>query len=340
MCRCLPARRAAWVAARAAGDSPQRRDAGNGRNASPCESSRLYLGAAVPYEPGVRIIGAALVPLILLAPAVAQSQPRTAAAKKKIEYVKGPVGKAVATCGAKILPLVEGNQWTYGFVESGIQPPVDLLKLMPSEPSQIVISVKSIETKGDDTVVNLEEKTTADLSKDPKKHIYDERTIHSTITCGRTKFEISPDSFFFSGEPGGYFGLTFDKLERPKDTTWKLINGTIGDQPWREDIVAHFARSPVEGSGAKFDSGKLELERKFLPAQPEAVNTKVGLYTAEKLAVTTTGRVTLDHPQPDTKPAELPDHWVNQLWLVPNVGVIQVLNSFAHKYMLTDVQLK
>jgi hypothetical protein len=303
-------------------------------DASPCESPRLYLGAPVPYEPWVRILGAALVSLILLAPAASQAQ------RRRQDYVKGPVGKAAGACGVRILPLVEGNKWTYGFVDSGLPPRDDLLKLMPAEPGTIVITVKSIETKGDDTVVTLEEKSTADISKDPKKHILDERTINSTITCGRAKFEISPDSFFFAGEPGGYYGLTFDKIERPKDTTWKLANGTIGDQSWREDIIAHFTRTPVEGSNAKLDSGKLELERKFTPAQPENVNTKVGLYLAEKLAITTTGRVTLDHPQPDSKPAELPAGWINQLWLVPNVGVVQVLNSFSHKYMLTEVSLK
>lgn len=288
----------------------------------------------MPYEPRVRILGATLLPLILLAPAATQAQ------RKRTDYVKGPVGKATGTCGVRILPLVEGNKWTYGFVESGVPPRDDLLKLTPSEPMQITILVKSIETRGDETVVTLEEKSVADLSKDPKKHILDERTINSTITCGRNKFEISPDSFLFSGEPGGYFGLTFDKFDRPKDTTWKLNNGTIGDAPWREDIVAHFIRTPVEGSGAKLDSGKLELERKFTPAQPEQINTKVGLYTAERLAISITGRVTLDHAQPDTKPAELPANWVNQLWLVPNVGVVQVLNAYSHKYMLTEVQLK
>ena len=75
------------------------------------------------------------------------------------------------------------------------------LALLPSEPGTIIITVKQIENKGDETVVHLEEKTTADISKDPKKHILDERTINSTITCSKTKFEISPDSFFFSGEP-------------------------------------------------------------------------------------------------------------------------------------------
>jgi hypothetical protein len=283
----------------------------------------------------VRILSAAFLPLILLVPSVTEAQ------KKRVEQPPaGPVGKAAGACGARVLPLVEGNKWTYGFVAAPIQPPIELQKLMPSEPNQITITVKSIEAKGLETLVTLEEKTVADLSKDPKKHILDERTITTTITCSRTKFEISPDSFFFAGEPGGFFGLTFDKIDRPKDTSWKLINGGIGEGEWREDIVAHFSRAGVPGSGSKMDGGKLELERKFTPTQPERLNTKVGLYTAERLVLTTTGRVTLDHPQPEVKPMELPANWINQLWLVPNVGVVQVLNSFAHMYQLIDVQLK
>jgi len=283
----------------------------------------------------VRILSAAFLPLILLVPSVTEAQ------KKRVEQPPaGPVGKATGACGARVLPLVEGNTWTYGFVAAPIQPPAELQKLMPSEPRQITITVKSIEPKGLETLVTLEEKTVADLSKDPRKHILDERTLTTTITCSRTKFEISPDSFLFAGEPGGYFGLTFTKLDHPKDTTWKLINGGIGEGDWREDIIAHFNRTGVPGSGAKLDSGKLELERKFTPAQPERLNTKVGLYTAERLALVTTGRVTLDHPQPDVKAMELPAAWFNQLWLVPNVGVVQVLNAYAHMYMLTDVQLK
>lgn len=277
-----------------------------------------------------------MLPLILLVP----SLPNVSAAQRR-QLPKGPTAKTQSVCGQKILPLVEGNKWTYGFVQSGIPPREDFAKLSPSQPMSVVITVKSIEARGTDTVVTLEEKSTADLSKDPKKHILDERTVTSTITCNRTKFEISPDSFFFAGEPGGYFGITFDKFDRPKDTTWKLTNGVIGEAEWREDIVAHFTRKGVEGSGAKLDSGKLELERKFTPAQPENINTKPGVYTAEKLAITTTGRVTLDNPsQPDSKVSELPANWINQLWIAPNVGVIQALNSYSHMYQLTEVSLK
>jgi hypothetical protein len=284
----------------------------------------------------VRILGAVVLPLVLLVPAASEAQ------RKKQEYTKGPTGKATGACGARILPLIEGNKWTYGFVQAPVQQREDLAKLLPSQPMEIIITVQKVENRGTETVVTLEEKSKADLSKDPKKHIYDERTVQSTITCTPTKFDISPNSFFFSGEPGGYYGITLDKIDRPagKDSTWKLVNGSVGEQQWREDIVAHFTRSPVEGSTAKFDSGKIELERRFIPAQPEPINTKVGVYTAEKIAISTTGRVTLDHPQPETKPMDLPENWVNQLWLVNNVGVVQVLNSYAHMYQLTDVALK
>jgi len=289
----------------------------------------------VPYEPRVRIPSAVLLPLILLVPSVTQAQP-----KQKVEFTKGPVGKAVPPCGAKILPLVEGNQWTYAFIQAPTGPRDDLAKLTPSQPQEVVITVKKVETNGPDTVATLEEKTTTDLSKDPKKHILDERTITSTITCNQKKFEISPESFFFAGEPGGYFGLTFDKFERSKDTTLKLVNGTIGENEWREDIVAHFTRTAFPGSQAKLDGGKLEIERRFLPGQPENVNTKAGLYYAEHVVLVTTGRVTFDHPQPDTKPMELPEKWNNQLWFVPNAGVVQVLNAYSHMYSLASAQLK
>ena len=203
----------------------------------------------------MRILGAALVPLILLVPAATQAQGQKSQ-KKKTEYTKGPVGKAPAPCGAKILPLVEGNKWTYVFVESGVPLRDDLTKLTPAQPGEVVITVKSVETKGPDTVVTLEEKTKTDI-KTPKGPVSDERTISSTITCNAKKFEISPDSFFFAGEPGGSFGMAFDKFERPKDTTLKLVNGTIGDAEWREDIVAHFTRTAFPGANAKLEGGKL-----------------------------------------------------------------------------------
>ena len=75
------------------------------------------------------------------------------------------------------------------------------------------------------------------------------------------------------------------------------------------------------------------------PSLPELVITKAGSFRAEKLFVKTTGRVTLDGAPADMKPMELPDNWVNTLWLADGVGVVQMLNSYAHMYQLVDAKL-
>src|SRR5262249_10816981 len=119
-------------------------DAESGARASPCKPSRLYLGAPGPYEPWVRISGPSLLPPILLVPAAAQAQ------RRRVELPKGPVGKAQSACSERVLPLVEGNKWTYGFVQSTAQPPPELAKLIPAQIGQLVISVKTIEARGTD----------------------------------------------------------------------------------------------------------------------------------------------------------------------------------------------
>ncbi len=253
----------------------------------------------------------------------------------------GPMAKTVGPCGAKVLPLVEGNSWTYSMVPAPAPPDDKIKRLVPAQPKTVVITVKSIEAKkGADTIVTLEEKITTDLTKDEKKPVIDEKTITTTITCGTKKFEISPDSFFFAGEPGGYYGLKVDSYEHKKGTSLQLTNGGIGDQEWGEDVAMAWSRVPTESSGAKLGSGKLELERRFTPQQPEGVTTKLAQYSAEKLALITTGRVTLDGAPPDVKPSELPANWLSTIWLANNVGVVQTLNSYAHMYQLTDATLK
>lgn len=274
-----------------------------------------------------------LAPLLalLLVPTAALAAPKTG----------GAGGGKGGACGAKVLPLAVGNVWTYNAVAAPLPATPDIARIAPPIPKVFVITVKSIEAKGPDTVVTLEEKVTYDLTKDPKKPIHDDRVLTTTITCNDKKFDISPDSFFFAGEPGGYVGMTFDKLDRVKGTSWQLTKGSIGDAEWREDLVTHFTRQAVKGSDANLGAGKLELERQYTPQQPEQIITKGGSYKAEKLALKTTGRVTLDTPlSPDLKPMELPADWINQLWLVEGVGVVQSLNRYAHMYQLVDSQLK
>jgi hypothetical protein len=256
-----------------------------------------------------------------------------------------PSTKTPSPCGVKILPMAVGNTWTYAMVPAPMPPDDTIKRISPAEADSITITVKSIDAqKGGDTVITLEEKTSTDLTKDktdPKaKKIIDEHTYTSTITCNAKKFEISPESFFFAGEPGGYIDLKLDSIERPKGTSWQLTNGGIGDQQWREDVHMKWARVPTEGSEAKLGTGRIELERQFTPQQPESVSTKVGAYTAEKLGLLTTGRVFLDGVAADAKPMELPANWISTVWLAPGTGVVQTLNPYAHMYQLTDATLK
>jgi hypothetical protein len=222
-----------------------------------------------------------------------------------------------------------------------VEPEDRIKKISPLAPKQIVITVKSIEAKKGENVVNLEEKITTEAGSDPKKLAVDNHVIQTTITCSATKFEISPESFLFAGEPGGYLGLQLEDLKRIKDSTsLKLTGGMIGDKEWLEEITAHWTRIPTPGSDAKLGSGKLEIERKFKPQEPEVVIGKLGSFRAEKLKLQTTGRVTLDGAAPNTKPVELPADWNSILWLVDGVGMVQALNSYSHQYQLVDAQLK
>ncbi|HEU0029256.1 MAG TPA: hypothetical protein VFQ53_01400 [Kofleriaceae bacterium] len=269
----------------------------------------------------------------------------TFAAPKKAAAGKPTVG----ACGAKVLPLVVGNQWTYSPIAAPQPIARELEKLAPAQPKQIVITVKSVEPGAGGTVATLEEKMTYEVTpanaEKKKPAVMAEVIVKSTISCSKDRFDISPDSFFFNAEPGGYRELAFDKFERakaPNNTSWKLTNGTIGEAQWGEDIVAHFTRTPAKASNATMSAGKLEIERRFTPLVPETVVTKGGLnYKAEKLAIVTTGRITLDAPvSPNPAQSELPKGWINTIWMVDNVGVVQTLNMYAHMYQLTDVQLK
>jgi hypothetical protein len=311
---------------------------------------RYDLGLMRTYALPFALIGAALV-----------SGPIDAAAQRK--KAVPAAGKAAPACGVKLLPLVVGNTWTYNPVPAPTALPEALQRLAPNQPKNVVITVLSVEKKGTETVATLEEKHAFDMSRDPKEPKIVEQVVTGTITCSdKGKFDIDPVLFFFAGEPGGVHGLQFDKFERKKETSIKLTKGVIGENEWIEELAGHFTRTPSKGSETtKLGSGKIEMERKFTPQPQEQVNTKMGSYTAEKLGLITSGRVTLDAAlSPEGKPCtitktdpvkktetkepsaacELPANWISTLWLADGVGLVQSLNSYAHMYQLVDANLK
>ena len=279
-----------------------------------------------------------LLTALALVPALAGAAPKTG---KQDAAKAGAAGKPA--CGAKIMPLAVGNQWTYNSIAAPLPPPDAIKRLSPAQPKTIVITVKSVEAKGAETVVTLEEKLTIDRTRDAKKPEIEELAYESTVTCtADKKFEISPNSFYFAGEPGGYIGLEITKTDHLKGTSLVLAKGTVGEAQWREDLAITWKHKPTEGSSAKLSSGKVELERQFTPQDPEPITTKSGfMYKAEKIGLLTTGRVTLEKPgNPNHKPMELPASWVSTLWMADNVGVVQTLNSYGHMYQLIDTTVK
>jgi len=127
---------------------------------------------------------------------------------------------------------------------------------------------------------------------------------------------------------------------RPRGGGWQATTGDFGDKGWREDGHLAWTRVAKPESQAKLGSGKLELERQFTPENPEPISTKLGTYTAEKLALMTTGRVINTGAPPDAKPMEMPANWVSTFWVTPGAGIVQTLNPYAHMYQLTQVTLK
>lgn len=292
--------------------------------------------------------------------------------------MKKPAKVASVCPGSKVLPLAVGNSWTYKNVAASIDPPEGMTKTRPLPAQQIVVSVVGAEKKGEETTVKLQEKITYDITKDsgtPKSFV---QTVESTIVCSpKGKFNISPEAFFFAGEPGGYRGLAFTRFDRTKETSLKLTNGGIGDQEWLEEIAAEYEKHATKGSNAKLGKGKVELERKYTPEHPESISTAMGTFVNnEKLVVTTTGRIHLgekvapdgkscskkkevppDPPKPGEKPpekgaepqkkfideptevCELPANWDSRLWFGENIGVVQAENAFAHKYQLVEMKL-
>lgn len=296
---------------------------------------------------------------LVLAPALAEAAPKTTAAGK-------PAGPA---CGAKILPLAVGNTWTYTQMPYSAPPDKDRERITPMQPKQVVVAVTGVEAQGADTVVTLAETVTYEVAdpKKPESKIPLERKFTSKVTCNAKTFAISPESFFFAGEPGAFEGMTLDKVERKKDSAgWKLEKGGIGEGEWIDELLLHWTQVPVKPSEAKLSTGKLEMERKFTPQPVETITTKKGTYKAEKLGLITSGRVSISNAKaPDGKPCtvrkienptekdpakqkminepvevcDLPANWIAQLWLADNVGMVQVLNAYNHMYQLVDFTL-
>ncbi|MCE9578529.1 MAG: hypothetical protein K8W52_35715 [Deltaproteobacteria bacterium] len=237
-----------------------------------------------------------------------------------------PAAKATKACGVTAIPLQVGNEWTYAAVAmpGRAVDPSDAKKY-PKQPAKVVITVAGIETQNGVTTVTL--------SEDADGH-----KISTTIACSATKFDISPDSFFFAGEPGGSFNVAFTSFEHKGGTTLKLAGGRLQGPDWRDDIVAKWKQTPSTGTDRAPWIGSLEMERHYVLAGTDNIASTGGVFNgAQKLTLEITGRVILDPP--DANPAELPAGLKNTFWFADTIGIVQVSNSYNHVYQLANTKL-
>src|SRR5262249_40019231 len=92
----------------------------------------------------------------------------TAALAKGAPKEPAAGGKVQNACGVHVLPLAEGNQWTYNWVAPKDPATPDNARIAPPAPTVMVITVKSIAPSGQDTIVTLEEKLTYNLTREGK----------------------------------------------------------------------------------------------------------------------------------------------------------------------------
>lgn len=248
---------------------------------------------------------AALATLFIASSAWAQRKPRPA-------------------CNIKALPFIEGTEWIYKAVAPPNPPKKPLPK--PKQAAMVTIKIASVTTEGKETTIVLEEAA-------------DDRTYTTTLTCERDALFVPPQSFFFSGEPGGGLQLSLGEIERSEDSSpsYKFRFGRMVIPEWIENLKTTFTRTATEGTEVKMVGGTLDLQRIILIGLAEEISTELGTFDAVPLQVDLRGSVILDF-EPEPKEYNIPANTLSKLWFAENVGVVQVYNTNGHLYQLAEVK--
>ena len=247
--------------------------------------------------------------------------------------------KAVKACGITAIPLSVGNQWIYEQVAHPNPLEDAQRRLLPPAVSKVTITVDSVETAEGVTTVGLTEVLESQVGEEGGRFRTDTRELKTTITCTATRLDISPDSFWFAGEPGGFWNLELSDLAREDNSqTMPIAKGKVSGVEWHDDLTFGWKRVPTEGTDAELGGGKFDLNRRLVVTGEESVTTTFGVYsTASKVGIETKGEITVDDSI--GKGYILPEGLVTFFWLADGVGIVQVHNTFINAYQLTGATI-
>jgi hypothetical protein len=218
-------------------------------------------------------------------------------------------GAPAPACGDKAVPLAVGNTWTYRSGGEQIQ-----IKITDVQPG------KDWNGKAA-TVISADETLGA-------------RVIKTTYTCSTAGILFPPDSFFFSGEPGGGVGDTFTVTGREAQSLLP-DGGLVADANWIETVKADVTRSDSSGVGAKHDPAKVEIELHVQVHPSGGVAVPTGNYPrALKVGFELRGRGVIGEAK-----VEIPIKRPGAFYIQPGIGIVKIEDVFDKNWELTETNV-
>lgn len=235
--------------------------------------------------------------LLLLVGAAVALASSPAQAKKK---GGGRAGAPKPACNLSYLPLVAGYSWTYVSGPDTVQVKVRAVAPGKDDKGADVIVIKVVETLNGTLEVQNEWTCTPDGG-----------------------LRISPDSFFFTGEAGGRFGV---------DVTWTAHEdvwihpdkNVVAESGWQEKLKGDVKRADSGGQGAKHEDAKLEVERYALVKAPEDIALPLYQGKAVKIEFQLRGRAIIGTEKTEIT---IDDKAPGEVWLVKGFGIVKIKDN-------------
>ena len=214
-----------------------------------------------------------------------------------------------AACGLRSLPLAVGNTWTYK--QAALEVTVKVVAVAPGKNAAgaAITEIKVEETFAD-------------------------RTLPQTWTCTpKEGLTLPPDSFLFSGEPGGGVGATFTVTSHA-EVTYPAEAALVAGYAWIEKVHADVGRADVGKAGAQHPAAKIEVERHASVQPGEAIELELGTLVAQKIGFELRGRGIVGEEK-----LELPVKRPGAIFYVKGLGVIKIDDAFDRTWTLVSTSL-